>query len=241
MANYNFAKQLSERLKVLVKAKCRIYILEAFCIAKKDLFSESDPYLIVKCGAATFNERENYQLDTSEPKFYKSYDFNVEFPGADILIIECYDYDGFFGDDLIGITKIDLDDRFFNKEWCAIMNKPIEYREIFHPTSTVAQGTIKLWVEINSAESKKSLLDPIDIEAEPVKLFEMRLVIWKTKDMEAMDFEGVSDIFVKSFLDPDDEYLTDTHWRCSPEKEGSFNWRNKIKVKSLQQSYILSI
>lgn len=56
-----------------------------------------------------------------------------------------------------------------------------------------------------------------------------------------MDFEGVSDIFVKSFLDPDDEYLTDTHWRCQADKEGSFNWRNKIKVKSLQDSYILTI
>lgn len=241
MANYNFAKQLSERLKTLVKCKARIYILEGFNFAQKDLFSPSDPFLIVKCGDAVFSERENYQLDTSEPTFYKSYDFNVDFPGAPQLIIEGYDYDGFFGDDLIGITKIDLDDRFFNKEWCAIQNKPIEYRDIFHPTSTVSQGVVKLWVEVNPATSKKSLEDAIDISAEPVKLYEMRLIIWKCKDVPAMDFEGVSDVFVKSFLDPDDEYLTDTHWRLQVDKEGSFNWRNKIKLKSLQESYILNI
>jgi len=64
-----------------------------------------------------FSERENYQLDNADPTFYKSYEFNMAFPGAPLLIVEAYDYDGFFGDDLIGITKLDLDDRYFNKEW----------------------------------------------------------------------------------------------------------------------------
>jgi len=31
--------------------------------------------------------------------------------------IEFFDYDDLFGDDLIGKTYIDLDDRFFNPEW----------------------------------------------------------------------------------------------------------------------------
>ena len=60
MANYNFAKQLSERLKTVVKAKARIYVLEGFNFAQKDLFSPSDPYLIVKCGDTINNERDNY-------------------------------------------------------------------------------------------------------------------------------------------------------------------------------------
>ena len=57
---------------------------------------------------------------------FKVYDFNVGFPGSPVVVIEAYDYDAFFGDDLIGTSKLDLDDRFFNKEWCAIENKPIE-------------------------------------------------------------------------------------------------------------------
>lgn len=59
----------------------------------------------------------------------------------------------------------------------------------------------------------------------------MRLVIWKTNEIEAMDWEGTSDVFVRAFLDPDDDYLTDTHWRCTTGK-ASFNWRLKIPLKS---------
>ena len=47
----------------------------------------------------------------------KRLDFNVSFPGAPMLAIEAYDYDLLFGDDLIGMTSIDLDDRFFNPKW----------------------------------------------------------------------------------------------------------------------------
>lgn len=73
-----------------------------------------------------------------EPTFHKCYEFNVSFPGSPVIAIEAYDYDLFFGDDLIGVTKLDLDDRFFNKEWCGIENKPIEYRDLTHQTSTLS-------------------------------------------------------------------------------------------------------
>jgi hypothetical protein len=50
-------------------------------------------------------------LDTAAPKFYKCYDFIIDFPGAPIVEISAYDYDSFFGDELIGVTRLDLDDR----------------------------------------------------------------------------------------------------------------------------------
>jgi hypothetical protein len=130
------------------------------------------------------------------------------------VVIESYDYDDFFGDDLIGTSKLDLDDRFFNKEWCAIENKPIEYRDLFHPTLLTTQGVVKCWVEINSITNRLSNLPQIDITPEPVKEYEMRLIVWKTKDIVEMDFEGTSDTYCRTFLDPDEDHLTDTHWRC---------------------------
>jgi hypothetical protein len=60
----------------------------------------------------------------------------------------------FFGDDLIGTTKLDLDDRYFNKQWSSIESKPIEYRNLTHPTTTISQGVVKMWVEIDKKESK---------------------------------------------------------------------------------------
>ena len=63
-------------------------------------------------------------------------------------MIEAYDYDDLFGDDLIGTTIVDLDDRYFSPEWQSISEKPVEYRQLNHPSSTVSQGVIKMWVEI---------------------------------------------------------------------------------------------
>ena len=53
-----------------------------------------------------------------------------------------------FGDDLIGETVIDLEDRYFSSDWNAMPTKPIEYRKLYHPSSNKDQGCIKLWVEI---------------------------------------------------------------------------------------------
>ena len=240
ISNYKFSVQLFERMRNKVEAIARVFVLDGFNFAQKDLFSLSDPYLILKCGNKTFNERKEYQLDTCTPKFYKVYDFLITFPGASILSIDSYDYDDFFGDDHIGQTKIDLDDRFYNKDWCAVSRKPIEYRDLYHPASTIPQGTVKMWLNILPLTSKKADTAPPSILPEPNKEFEVRLTIWKTKDIEMMDLEGTSDVFVRSFLDADDDYLTDTHWRCTT-GIASFNWMNLIKAKSRQKEYNLSI
>ena len=45
-----------------------------------------------------------------------------------MLFIEAMDFDELFGDDLIGTTYVDLEDRFFLPEWIALKEKPVEYR-----------------------------------------------------------------------------------------------------------------
>ena len=57
-----------------------------------------------------------------------------------MLFIDAYDFDDLFGDDLIGSTFIDLEDRYFLPEWRCIKNKPVEYRQLYHPISSVSQG-----------------------------------------------------------------------------------------------------
>ena len=120
------------------KTKCliRLYVIDGFDFASRDIGSASDPYLKLKCGKRKYTERDNYQLDQPNPKFYKMYEFDAEFPGAPPLVIKAMDYDDLFGDDLIGKTSIDLDDRFFSPDWQFIEDKPIEERQIYHPSSS---------------------------------------------------------------------------------------------------------
>jgi Ca2+-dependent lipid-binding protein len=103
-------------------------MIDARNLASRDIGSPSDPYLTLKVNSKKYSERENYQLDEENPDFFKSYDFESEFPGCAPLEIDLMDYDDLFGDDLIGSTQVDLEDRYFNHEWAALQDKPIETR-----------------------------------------------------------------------------------------------------------------
>ena len=52
------------------------------------------------------------------------------------------------GDDLVGSTIIDLENRQFSEAWRAMDVKPIEARRLNHPLSSNAQGQIELWLGI---------------------------------------------------------------------------------------------
>lgn len=64
------------------------------------------------------------------------------------------DYDDLFGDDLIGTTSIDLDDRFFSGDWQALDEKPIEYRQIYHPSTKLSQGVVTMWLDIEQQQKE---------------------------------------------------------------------------------------
>jgi len=180
-------------------------------------------------------------MNNASPKFNKCYEFSMDFPGASPLEIWAYDYDMFFGNDLIGRTQVDLDDRFFSQEWQSINNKPIEYRDLYHVDFQKSQGTVKMWVEIAEMANKSSKAPAAFCAGEPAKLYEARLVVWKTRDIPHMDVEGCSDVFIRSYFDdPNKDKLTDTHWRNSDGK-ASFNWRTIFQLESLQEDYKLTV
>lgn len=115
VTNLILQEGLVRKLNEVQKTKVFVYVLEGFNFAQRDLFSESDPYVIVSCGKKYKKDnRDNYVLNDSSPKIYEHFMMQVDFPGAPRLKITAMDYDDFFGDDLIGYTYIDLDDRFYS-------------------------------------------------------------------------------------------------------------------------------
>ena len=231
--------ELSRMIRSKSKVICRLFILDAFGVAQKDENSLSDPYLLIKLGDTVISESKSYQKDTSEPKFFKLYELSTTLPGASILKIALWDHDDILQDEKIGQTFIDLEDRFYSLRWRKIPEPPVETRPLFLKTSKIPQGAIRLWLEVMPAPERGSRPD-WDITPRPPAEFEARLIVWGTEDVENMDVEGTSDLYVRAWVNQCEPKETDTHYRCQTGK-GSFNWRFVFPIQLPCESCVANL
>ena len=134
LRNLDKYEKLTKAILVKKEVIIRAYILELNELTKKDITSESDPYIKIYLGdKLKFDEQKNHFEDTKNCKWYQYYDILTQFPGNTSLKIEVWDYDSIFKDELIGYTTIDLEDRYFNSNWRDLKFKPIETRNLRHP------------------------------------------------------------------------------------------------------------
>ena len=229
LKNIEKYEKLTKNILVKHEVIIRVYILELRDLPRKDLLSESDPYIKIYFGGEKkYDEQSIHHDDETNVKWYKYYDILTIFPGESTLKIEVWDYNPIFKDSLIGSTSLDLEDRYFNNDWQQLKFKPIEIRNLIHPDISSQQGNISLWVEIFE-KSDSINMTPWQICPEPITKVQIRLVIWETEDMRMMDVEDTSDIYVTAFIDPKEKQSTDTHFRCQT-GNASFNWRIVLDV-----------
>ena len=224
LKNVEKYEKLTKSILVKHEVLIRVYILELRDLPKKDLLSDSDPYIKIYFGdQKKYDEFKIYQKNKKNVKWYKYYDILSIFPGESTLRVEVWDHNSIFSDELIGITSMDLEDRYFNIDWQNMKFKPIETRPLIHPDISNHQGNILLWVEIFNKKNSINI-SPWQINPEPAGKIELRLIIWETEDMRMMDVEDTSDIYVTAFFDVDKKQSTDVHYRCQT-GNASFNWR----------------
>lgn len=136
-----------------------------------------------------------------------------------------WDYDLLFGDDLIGETIIDLEDRYFSSDFASFQHKPIEYRRLSHYSTEMSQGTVVMWAEINEKFASKEAAPEWDISKKPTEDFQVRVIIWDTEELKIMDGEGTTDGFIRCFFNSDKSKDTDTHFRNS---DGKCSWNYRL-------------
>ncbi|XP_069477691.1 fer-1-like protein 6 [Ambystoma mexicanum] len=98
-----------------VKVMIRVYIVEGLNLTPADPDGKSDPYIVLRIGNTEIKDRENYIPKQLNPVFGRSFEFQASFPKESLLSILIYDHDLIGSDDLIGETKIDLENRFYSR------------------------------------------------------------------------------------------------------------------------------
>ncbi|TDH00496.1 hypothetical protein EPR50_G00188930 [Perca flavescens] len=93
----------------------RVYVVRATDLHPADINGKADPYVVIKLGKSEIKDKENYISKQLNPVFGKSFDIEARFPMESMLTVSVYDWDLVGTDDLIGETKIDLENRFYSK------------------------------------------------------------------------------------------------------------------------------
>merc|ERR1712013_476847 len=212
----------------------RLYILRGIRLTPKDDDGSCDPYLVVTFGKKfKYSTRSRYLSNTLNPNFFESLTIPCSIPGTAKLSINVWDWDG-IGDDLVGGTTIDVEDRWFSASWQALTKKPLEIRTLHSDSSSFAQGKVELWLEIlTDGEHKRNPM--LDISPPSPAPYELRVIVWECKGVTIKDeMTKMNDLYVSGFLDGSTEkklkaQQTDLHFR-SQKGFGSFNWRMKFKL-----------
>ena len=181
-----------------VEVRVRLYLIEAEIADKMDFGSDADVYTQIYLGSKLlFDNKDKRINDRQNPKFYCNFEFKAVFPGPSTLKIKFLDYDPIGFDEFIGMTEIDLEDRFFDRRWSSTPDHPIEKRDIRKNNLSKTAGTVKLWIDIDRLSDTTRMKRRLqDISPIPEMMFELRIIIWQAEDVPLLDIEGLADVYV---------------------------------------------
>ncbi|KAJ7414853.1 Fer-1-like protein 4 [Pitangus sulphuratus] len=98
-----------------IKVLVRVYIVKATNLSPADPNGKADPYVVVTVGQEQKDTKERYIPKQLNPVFGEVVELTVSFPMESELTVAIFDHDLVGSDDLIGETKIDLENRFYSK------------------------------------------------------------------------------------------------------------------------------
>ncbi len=88
--------------------------LQAIDLQPQDPGGKSDPYIKIKLGKNKINDKDSYIPNQLNPIFGKMFELPATLPKDHTLTVTVMDWDRLSADDLIGETKIDLENRFLS-------------------------------------------------------------------------------------------------------------------------------
>ncbi|XP_077275643.1 otoferlin isoform X2 [Temnothorax americanus] len=132
----------NEPIHVLV----RVYIVKANDLHPCDLNGKADPYVVLQLGSKRISDKEHYVSKQLNPVFGKCFEIEATFPQDSLLTVQVLDWDLVGTDDMIGETKIDLENRFYSRHraTCGFAKKYDEsgyntWRDAMKPTQILSK------------------------------------------------------------------------------------------------------
>ncbi|XP_051958046.1 fer-1-like protein 4 isoform X2 [Xyrauchen texanus] len=98
-----------------IKVLVRVYVVKATNLAPTDPNGKADPYVVVKVGHQQMDSKERYIPKQLNPVFGEVFELTVSFPLETELTLYVFDHDLVGSDDLIGETRVDLENRFYSR------------------------------------------------------------------------------------------------------------------------------
>lgn len=106
----------------------RVYIVKATDLHPMDMNGKADPYIVLTLGSKKISDKNKYVSKQLHPVFGKCFEIEATFPQDSMLTIQVKDWDLVGKDDMIGETKIDLENRFYSRHR-ATCGLPMKYDE----------------------------------------------------------------------------------------------------------------
>uniref|UniRef100_W5MRC4 C2 domain-containing protein n=1 Tax=Lepisosteus oculatus TaxID=7918 RepID=W5MRC4_LEPOC len=100
-----------------IQVTVRVYVILATNLTPADPNGKADPYLLVKLGNVELSSKDRYIPKQLNPVFGEYVSFSFNFKRKTELMIQILDHDLVGSDDLIGETKIDLENRYYSRHY----------------------------------------------------------------------------------------------------------------------------
>ena len=217
----------------------RAYVIRGKDLRPIDQSGLCDPYLVVSVPGTNIkfgNSKERIDR-TCTPWFYKTFEYKTELPGNGLLKFDVFDYEKYSSDVFLGQCLVDVEARLLSERWNTEMGDrpPLEIKQLLDKHGNAGFGELEIIVEIHDGHD--NIPKALVIQPPPVVEVEMRVCVFKARNMVNKDVGGKNDLYFKLNvigLDRTSSRFTETqstdiHW-FARDGVGSFNYRNIFQL-----------
>ncbi|CDI81794.1 C2 domain-containing protein, putative [Eimeria acervulina] len=164
--------------------KIRVYVIRAINVHLVKGMTVANPYLVFSVGKTKMPFRAENKPGTLNPDFFTMWERDVAFPDESRLEVSVWSAHEKLlqqvDDVFLGSTVIDLEERWFSKEWQAFMKKnevPMEYRPLSRTPNGSVTGSIEMWLEMMDSQ-KAGKVPRFNLQKPSSTDIEIRVVLW---------------------------------------------------------------